>query len=132
MRGIAKTLFVVCVVVLLSACTTTRYVPVERVRIDSVVQCVERVDTLIERDSVFVRQSADSVFVTRYKTLYKVRERIDTISITQRDTIAVPYEVVRELPMWERTKIELAGVAFGILLCIVCVATIAIMRKFKK
>ena len=42
---------------------------IERVRVDSVVL----------RDSVFIREKSDTVFYTKYRTVYKELLRVDTI-----------------------------------------------------
>lgn len=42
---------------------------------------VERmlVDSVVLRDSIIIRETTDTVFFTKYRTLYKERVRIDTI-----------------------------------------------------
>ena len=54
---------------------------------------VERVvvDSVIVRDSVFVKEKSDTVFYTKYRTLYKERLRVDTI--VRCDTVYCEREV---------------------------------------
>lgn len=55
---------------------------------------VVAVDSVVVRDSVFIREKADTVFFTKYRTLYKERLRVDTVIC--RDTLFVEKEVVVE------------------------------------
>lgn len=57
---------------------------------------VERVvmDSVFVHDSVFIREKADTVFYTKYLTLYKEKVRIDTIMC--RDTVFHEREIVVE------------------------------------
>ena len=53
-----------------------------------------RVDSVLLRDSIFIREKSDTVFYTKYRTLYKERLRVDTI--VRCDTIYRDREVVVE------------------------------------
>ena len=53
-----------------------------------------RVDSVVTRDSVFVREKSDTVFYTKYRTVYKERLRVDTI--VRCDTLFRDREVVVE------------------------------------
>lgn len=57
------------------------------------------VDSVVVRDSVFVKEKADTVFYTKFRTLYKERLRVDTIVCC--DTVFCDREVVveREKPI---------------------------------
>lgn len=105
-----KNLFLLFVLTFfVNACTTTKYVPVESVRVDSVyIARVER-DSIYERDSVFVAFKADTVFVS--KVQYRYRDRIvrDTLSVLQRDTITRVVEIEKKLSRSERLKMDVGG-----------------------
>lgn len=53
-----------------------------------------RVDSVLLRDSIFIREKSDTVFYTKYRTLYKERLRVDTI--VRCDTLYRDREVVVE------------------------------------
>ena len=53
-----------------------------------------RVDSVLLRDSIFIREKSDTVFYTKYRTIYKERLRVDTI--VRCDTIYREKEVVVE------------------------------------
>ena len=77
-------------------CTRRVYVPVETVKHDSVVTAKLVADTMMVRDSVYVREKGDTVWCYRWKTEYKSRWLTDTVIVERVDSLAVPYEVVKE------------------------------------
>ena len=85
-----KNLIVIILIFFSCSCARTVYVPVESIRTEYKTK-LER-DSVYLYDSVFVRQTTDSVFIDRYKYLYKTQIRVDTV--IQVDSIQVPYEVV--------------------------------------
>lgn len=106
-------------VLLTSLCSCTRkiYVPVENavMRTDTVYSSKLRVDSVIFRDSVAVIQKGDTVFLTKYRDRYRVREHTDTVyqSVTDSVKVSVPYPVERELTRWEKVKMDAGGIAIG-------------------
>ena len=121
--------FYLFAIALLNSCTT-RYIPVESVRVDSVyVRQIQR-DSIFERDSVFVLVKADTVFYT--KTQYRYRDRIvrDTVSVFRCDTITKVVEVERELSRTERLKMNVGGGAMWAIP--ILVALYILYRRFKK
>lgn len=63
-------------------------------------------DTVIIRDSVNVLTASDTVYITRYKTAYRMRLRVDTVRTAVTDTVRVKEVVTKEvahgrgLPWW--------------------------------
>lgn len=116
--------------IFVNSCTTTKYVPVESVRVDSVyIARVER-DSIYERDSVFVAVKADTVFVS--KVQYRYRDRIvrDTLSVLQRDTITRVVEVEKRLSRSERLKMDVGG---GVLWALpIIIGLFILYRRLKK
>ncbi len=53
-----------------------------------------RVDSVLLRDSIFIREKSDTVFYTKYRTVYKERLRVDTV--VRCDTLFRDREVVVE------------------------------------
>lgn len=120
---------------LLSGCKTVRYVPVEKAvyRDNYKVDTIHRHDSVLVRDSVFVKQNGDSVVIDRWhqKTIYKdiYHSRID--SVYYRDSIPVPYPVEKELSNWQKIQLKYSTWVFGALLVIVIIYGVRIYRKFK-
>lgn len=50
-----------------------------------------RIDSIVLHDSIFIREKSDTVFFTKYRTLYKERVLSDTV--VQCDTIYVEREI---------------------------------------
>lgn len=98
------------------SCSRVQYVPVETVRRDSVVQVVERRDSIHVTDSISVVTRGDTVWRDRWRTIYKEVARRDTIYKETRDTVAVPYPVERRATFWDKAKGWAAGIAVVVLL----------------
>lgn len=116
----------------LCSCTSTRYVPVETVRTEykDRVHEVQTVDSVT--DTRFVYVSGDTVVSWRDRVKWRERVVRDTVRVIRTDTVREPYPVERELTRWERTKMDLGGVAFGGLAVAVCVAVVWLAKKFRK
>ena len=114
-----KLLIVILVSLLLSGCTSTKYVevPVDRVKIEYRDRTL--IDTLIRNDSVIIRERGDTVFMERYKYFYRTKEVKDTINTTDTVTVVKTVEVVKEVNRvhnWQIILMVLGGVAaaFGL------------------
>ena len=86
-----KNLIVITLIFLSCSCARTVYIPVESIRTEYKTKLEK--DSIYLHDSVFVRQTGDTVFIDRYKYLYKAQIQVDTV--IKVDSIQVPYEVVR-------------------------------------
>lgn len=124
-------------VLLTSLCSCTRkiYVPVENavMRTDTVYSSKLRVDSVIFRDSVAVIQKGDTVFLTKYRDRYRVREHTDTVyrSVTDSVKVSVPYPVERELTRWEKVKMDAGGIAIGAGTALLLAVIVLLMWIFK-
>lgn len=91
-----RALLIVILLFIVTACTTTKYIEVEK----EVPVEIEKVRTeyinQYYKDSVFIHDSidryiaGDTVFLTKYKYIYKYQNRTDTVCKT--DSIEVPVE----------------------------------------
>lgn len=88
-----------------SGCSTQRCVPqVEYVKQDSIITRM-KIDSVsvIERDSVFIDRAGDTVYLTRYKYIYKDRITNQTDTIYQdRVREVVQTETIRYTPAYYR------------------------------
>ena len=107
----------VSILFLPTGCKTV-YVPVESTKMEYIDRT--RHDSIHIHDSVFIQEKGDTVWLTRWRTEYRDRIRIDSILI--RDSISVPYpvevskSVEKTLSRWQKMKMELGGIALGLLL----------------
>ena len=109
-----KLLIVITVLLLLSGCASTKYVevPVDRVKIEYRDRTL--IDTLIKNDSTIIRESEDTVFLEKYKYLYRTKEVKDTVNVTDTITVVQTIEVVKEVNRvhnWQIILMVLGGVA---------------------
>ena len=107
-------LYIYIIIILLTpaiwSCRSTRYVPVETVKHDSVYV------GKVVRDSVFVKDSVlvvkgDTVTEYRWKYVFKYKNRTDTLYVSRTDTIRVPYPVEAKLTKWQRFRMDVGGYA---------------------
>ncbi len=119
-------------VVLLFGCTTTRYVPVPSVSVDSVYVDRWLRDSVYLRDSVFVNQwvKGDTVFVDKVITKYKYKDRwrYDTVAVVRTDSVQVPYPVEKDLGWWEKARLY----SFPVLVAMVAVLAFIVVWLVKK
>lgn len=122
-----KLLLAILLGIILSGCTATKYleVPIDRVKIE--YRNSISVDTIYRNDSTIIREKGDTIFLEKYKYIYKVKELKDTINITDTTTVTKPIEVVKEinkLYTWQIVLMVLGGVSIIILVYL-------IIKKFK-
>lgn len=109
---------------LLTGCTTTRIVEVERVKTDTTYITQHQRDSIWLHDSIFMKeyQQGDTVFILRDRWHTKYIESIkhDTTYIAKTDSVPVPYpvevKVPRELSWWQKTLQRTGGIALILLL----------------
>lgn len=120
------------VVVLCLAGCKTRHITSESVKTD--MQYIDRFhrDSIFIRDSVYIREKGDTIYLTKWRTEYRDRFIRDTIYITKTDSINTIVEVVKEKPLswWQRFKLDAAGRIIATML--VGVLIYILYRKFKK
>ena len=116
-------------------CTRQVYVPVEKTTFhtDTIRQIAYRVDTVMVRDSVAVMAKGDTVWVTKYRDRFRYVNTADTVYKAVVDTarIEVPYPVERQLTKWQQAKMDIGGIAIGIIVVALCAAVVWLARKFR-
>lgn len=115
--------------VMLSGCTSTRYVPVETVRTEykDKVREVHTTDSVVDTRFVYVK--GDTVIDYRDRVKWRDRYVHDTCTVIKTDSIAVPYPVERELTWWQQTKMDFGGMALGAVAVALCVAVVWLARR---
>lgn len=112
-RILAATLLSVLVWVMCSC--RTQYIPVESVRYDSIYFAKLQKDSIYIQDSIYIKDKGDTVFVDKFKYIYKYVNLHDTCFIERTDSILVPYPVERELTAWQKVDSFIGDI------CITCV-----------
>ena len=124
--------FVIVSVLLLTSCTTTKVVEVERVRTDTTYITKWQRDSVWLHDSIRVREKGDSVWVERWHTQWRDRLRVDTVYRATHDTIPAPYPeteyVEKELSWWQKLRLRLGNI---VLLALLGVAIYYVVKCYK-
>lgn len=124
---VMKRFIIIWTLISLIGCTTTKYVevPIEKTRIEYKDRL--SIDTVIRHDSTIITMLGDTVYLEKYKYIYKVKELRDTINITDTTTVTKPIEVIKEinkLYTWQIILMVLGGISIIILVYL-------IIKKFK-
>lgn len=111
---------VVAWIMIIAMCCScsTQYVPVQTVRYDSVFLARIQKDSIFVQDSVFIKEKGDTVFVDKFKYIYRHIIKIDTVYVEHRDSIQVPYPVEKKLTRWQQLKINAGGYFLAVLMLI--------------
>ncbi len=111
-----KWIYCIILVTTLCSCRSGKYVPIENVRTDSIyINQVQR-DSIYQHDSIYIREKGDTVWMEKYKYIYRGKIVRDTMYFNRTDTIREPYPVEKELTSWQQIKLELGGWCFGIII----------------
>lgn len=102
---------IIAICLLLQACKSVQYVPVETVKTEYIDRVKQVHDTMhtIEKETTYI--NGDTVLITKYIDRIKVLHQTDTCIIERTDTVQVPYPVERKLSKWEQVKNSLGGIA---------------------
>ena len=84
---------------------TERIVEVPKVKTEYKDRVVEKKDSIYIQDSTFVYVGGDTVYLYKYKNIYRDRVKTDTLYINRCDSIAVPYPAEKKLTFWEENLI---------------------------
>ena len=105
-----RMLVIIVVCLLLQACKSVQYVPVETVKTEYIDRVKQLHDTMhtIEKETTYI--NGDTVLITKYIDRIKVLHQTDTCIIERTDTVQVPYPVERKLSKWEQVKNSLGGI----------------------
>lgn len=122
---------IVVALVLICACTTTKYVPVESVRTEYVDRGSARVDSVTLRDSIVIQSGADTVRIEKWRWREKISFMRDTLTIIKTDSVQVPFPVEKELSRWQKTKMDLGGIAIGMCCAVILWLIVWIARRLR-
>lgn len=113
-------LMIAAVGLLLTACSSTKVVTVERVRTDTVKTVRNVRDSIYMHDSIRISEKGDTVTIERWHTRYRDRLLLDTICQSRTDSVPVPYPmeklVERQLSWWQHTQMYAGDVLLLLLL----------------
>lgn len=114
---------------LFTSCQSIRYVPVENMKHDSIYINKIQHDSIYQRDSIYVDRTDDTIYIYKDSYIYKYKNLVDTIYIGKTDSIQVPHPVEKQLNRWQSIKLELGGLAFGILFIMILIIIVRIVNR---
>ena len=107
MRELARIITLIFLATILYSCKSIQYVPVETIKRDTTYISQIKIDSIYHRDSIYVEHKGDTVYLSKYKYLYKYIEKHDTLWREKTDTIQVVYPVEAQLTKWQKIKINM-------------------------
>jgi hypothetical protein len=115
---------------LLTGCTTTKYVPIETVRIDTMKVTKYERDSIYIHDSTIVREKGDTMLIEKWHTRWRDRWMHDTVYQSRVDSVPQPYPVTEYVER-KRSKIDWFFTITGIIALIAVIVYAAVkVRKF--
>lgn len=124
-----RLLLLIAAVAMLTACKHTEFVTVDRLRTDTLYQTKIQRDSVVWRDSVYIREYAknETIHVETTRWLYRTKDRLRIDTVYQSKVDSVLQEVVREVPAqltgWQRFRIHFGEAAMSIALLAFCIWT---------
>lgn len=107
MRELARIITLIFLATILYSCKSIQYVPVETTKRDTTYLSQTKIDSIYHRDSIYVEHKGDTVYLSKYKYLYKYIEKHDTLWREKVDAIQVAYPVEARLTKWQKIKINI-------------------------
>ena len=107
MRELARIITLIFLATILYSCKSIQYVPVETTKRDTTYLSQTKIDSIYHRDSIYVERKGDTVYLSKYKYLYKYIEKHDTLWREKVDTIQIAYPVEAQPTKWQKIKINI-------------------------
>lgn len=107
MRELARIITLIFLATILYSCKSIQYVPVETMKRDTTYLSQTKIDSIYHRDSIYVERKGDTMYLSKYKYLYKYIEKRDTLWREKVDTIQIAYPVEAQLTKWQKIKINI-------------------------
>lgn len=136
MKGLFWGIIVCTLISMLTGCKSTKYIPIETVRTDSVYIDRFQRDSIYQRDSVYVNRwtDGDTVYQDKivYKYVYRDKVKYDTVSVLRSDSVRVPYPVERRLTKWEQVRLNVGGWVIVLVVITILVVVGCVVYKIRK
>lgn len=116
-------------IAMLCSCTSVKYVPVESVKTDSIYINKVEVDSIYMKDSVYIKEKGDTIYMYKYKYLNRYKLLTDTMYVNRTDTIYNVVEIEKQLTKWQKVKLDLGGFAFGGIVVLIIIAIFALIKR---
>lgn len=121
--------FIALGVMMCSSCTRTVYVPQTSIQHDSIYITKVKKDSVYLRDSVYIHEKNDTVFLEKWHTKYIERLSTDTLYIEKSDTIREAYPVEKPLSYSEKVWMKVGQFGTILLSMVIVVVLGYLFRK---
>ncbi len=108
-----KIISVIILTFFICSCST-KYIPVEVEKVKKEYITTFQVDTCYVKDSIFIKEKNDTVYLEKYRYLYKNKVSTDTLIVSDTIPIVEKVEVVKEvnkLKNWQKL-LMVSGIIF--------------------
>lgn len=109
-------------ITLCSGCKSVETVVVTKHHTDTLKITKHQRDSVWLHDSIQVTEKGETVRVEKWHTKYVEKLVRDTAYIAKRDSVPVPYQVVKEVPAeltwWQQTRLHLANIVLWAVLIV--------------
>lgn len=120
----------IAAMLMLTGCTTTKYVPVIEHQTDTLIQRVVERDSIHVHDSIRVTEKGDTVTIERWHTQYRDRWHHDSVYVSKIDSVPAPYPVTEYVER-KRSKLDWFFTITGVIALIAVIVFVAVkVRKF--
>lgn len=117
MRKISIYFLILILLVCFMACKSTeRIVEVPVTKTEYKDRVVDKKDSVYVHDSTYMYVGGDTVYLYKYRNVYRDKILRDTVSVVRVDSIAVPYPIERKLTFWEKAQMNILKV-FVVVVC---------------
>ncbi|MDE6491214.1 MAG: hypothetical protein K2L49_08675 [Muribaculaceae bacterium] len=124
-----KLLLVIPGLLLLSACSASRCIPVHNTTADTLRITVLRADTLRIADSTVIDRTADTVRIERWRSVDRHTLVRDTLWRSRTDTVSVPVPVPGRVSTADRLSSLIAGAATGAITTALIMTAVVMRRR---
>ncbi len=118
---------------LLCGCRT-EFIPIESVRYDSIM--IEKLmrDSVFVRDSVYLKETGDTIYKYKDRFVYVYKNRVDTFYAERVREIEIPVPVERKLTWWESVKLKYTEWLIGVVFVLVIIYAVRkwVLKLFRK
>ena len=126
---------IVILLFLLFLCSCrTEFIPIESVRYDSIM--IEKLmrDSVFVRDSVYLKETGDTIYKYKDRFVYVYKNRVDTFYAERVREIEIPVPVERKLTWWESVKLKYAEWMIGVVFVLVIIYAVRkwVLKLFRK
>ena len=109
MKNYVRIIIALLLTALMLSCTSVKYVPVETVKIDTTYISKIKVDSIYQKDSVYIEKAGDTVYKYKYKYVDRYVEVRDTLWREKVDTVTVIQTVEAQLSKWQKAKMNMGS-----------------------